>query len=494
MMRHRRGHSRHKTAFLRQVQRDDCRRRLATNIVTSVNGPPVEVFDCSHDAIGRPVSRNGDAFGYNARSEVIFSRRAAENAEETYSYDEIGNLLSFAAPAVTNAYAANNLNQYVSISSLCGSAPLRELSYDPDGNLTQCGDWTYTYDAANRLVSVASNGLTVATFAYDAQSRRVKKVTPEATHTYFYDGWNLVEERMSFTNGTTSTIHYHWGKDLSGSLQDAGGIGGLLYISIDGALYVPCYDNNGNITRYLDSTGSVVATYIYDSFGRTLSSSGPLANVFRHRFSTKYCDPETGLYYYGYRFFIPYLMRWLNRDPVAEEGGLNLYSFCLNAPSLSQDFLGLRNLCDCLSIQVRVSRRCNWSSVFAAKRFFYVVLNDAAFTHTTRETGHGFIPHYDSLEQLEVLVDMLDAGKDSCCATVGYSTFVTIDSVGFHVNKSPWSYGHTMEGKKFTNNHVTANLIPNGPEGFQKTFKIRVWIDSEEGEEDCLNRSVTVRY
>ncbi|MGN0845501.1 MAG: RHS repeat-associated core domain-containing protein [Kiritimatiellia bacterium] len=42
---------------------------------------------------------------------------------------------------------------------------------------------------------------------------------------------------------------------------------------------------------------------------------------FRHRFSTKYLDPETDLYYYGYRFYNPSLMRWLTRDPIGVYGG-----------------------------------------------------------------------------------------------------------------------------------------------------------------------------
>ena len=84
--------------------------------------------------------------------------------------------------------------------------------------------------------------------------------------------------------------------------------------------YFPTYDNNGN----------VVAAYEYDTFGRLLSQSGPMADIFRIRFSSKYYDSETGLYYYGYRFYSPSLMRWLNRDPIEEEGGLNLYGFCGN--------------------------------------------------------------------------------------------------------------------------------------------------------------------
>ncbi|MBO4315320.1 MAG: RHS repeat-associated core domain-containing protein, partial [Prevotella sp.] len=194
--------------------------------------------------------------------------------------------------------------------------------------------------AANRLKTASSNGVLLVTNFYDAKSRRVKKVTQEATITFFYDGWNLVEERISYTNGTTSTIRYYWGKDLSGTLQGAGGVGGLLYLTIDGVPYIPDYDNIGNITRYLDANGNVVAQYTYDAFGGTLSQSGSLASFFRHRFSTKYLDVETGLYYYGYRFYHPPNLRWLNRDPIEENGGVNIYGFCKNAPMMWSDDIG----------------------------------------------------------------------------------------------------------------------------------------------------------
>jgi YD repeat-containing protein len=117
---------------------------------------------------------------------------------------------------------------------LCASASLRLFQYDLDGNLTSDGVFTCAYDSKNRLTSVSSNNIPVASFAYDARSRRVRKVTAEAATTFFYDDWNLIEERIAYTNGTTSTIRYYWGNDLSGTLQGAGGIGGLLYIAADG--------------------------------------------------------------------------------------------------------------------------------------------------------------------------------------------------------------------------------------------------------------------
>ena len=151
--------------------------------------------------------------------------------------------------------------------------------------------------------------------------------------TFVYDDWNLIHETIYSIDGSTTNaaeVQYFWELDLSDSLQGAGGVGGLLAVSRNGQFYFPTYDNNGNVTKYIDESGNIVAAYEYDDFGRTISQAGPLANFFRHRFSTKYCDAETGLYYYGYRFYHPILMRWLNRDPLEEEGSLTLTSFVDN--------------------------------------------------------------------------------------------------------------------------------------------------------------------
>jgi RHS repeat-associated protein len=159
-----------------------------------------------------------------------------------------------------------------------------------------------------------------------------------------------------------STIHYCWGTDLSGTLHGAGGVGGLLYLTVDDEIYIPCYDNNGNITQYIDVNGYSVASYAYDSFGGIITKSGPLADFFRHSFSTKYFDTETCLYYYGYRFYRPDHGRWLNRDPIDEDGGVNLYTLCENNPKIKFDINGqswLYCFGDCVE-----EWRLDWSKVF----------------------------------------------------------------------------------------------------------------------------------
>ncbi len=142
---------------------------------------------------------------------------------------------------------------------------------------------------------------------------------------FVYDGWLPILETVETVSGTVSN-QYVWGKDLSGSFQGAGGVGGLLAVSLNGTWYFPFYDNNGNITAYIDESGAVVAEYAYDAFGELLDASGAMSAAFAFRFSTKYYDSETGLYYYGMRFYSPALHRWLNRDPIGQEAELNLYS------------------------------------------------------------------------------------------------------------------------------------------------------------------------
>ena len=216
------------------------------------------------------------------------------------------------------------------------------------------------YDAANRLASVSSNGVVLVVNEYDYLNRRIRKTTPTSTTTFVYDGWNLIHETVTIVNGATTNtteIQYFWGADISETLQGAGGVGGLLATSVNGQFYFTAYDNNGNVTKYIDESGNVVAAYEYDDFGRTISQTGSLAHLFRHRFSTKYFDLETGLYYYGYRFYSPSLMRWLNRDPIEEEGGLNLYGFCGNCVVANYDKGGCAYFAyNCWIIRSRVVR------------------------------------------------------------------------------------------------------------------------------------------
>ncbi len=160
------------------------------------------------------------------------------------------------------------------------------------------------------------------------------------THTFVWDGNNIILEKVEFANGTIRTFEYFWGLDKSGTEQGAGGVDGLLAVSMDGVFYIPCYDHNGNIVLYVSEAGTTAAQYTYDPYGNFIESSGPLADVFSFGFSTKYHDREIDMIGYQQRVYLPVLGRWLNRDPIGENGGVGLYSFCENNAISYTDSLG----------------------------------------------------------------------------------------------------------------------------------------------------------
>ena len=264
-----------------------------------------------------------------------------------YDQDEIGNRIT--VNSSTN-YTANNVNQYTAINS-------QNLTYDTDGNMLSDGDWTYTWDGENRLTRMVSTNLTkTLAFTYDYQGRRIEKKvwnnttgtgTPAVYLKYLYDGWNLIAE----LNGNSSNAKvrtYTWGLDVSGSTTEAGGVGGLLLIddNTNGVHFVS-YDLNGNVMGLIKATnGTISASYEYGPFGELLVSTGTMASSNPFRFSTKYRDNETDLYYYGYRYYSPSLGRWISRDPVGEQGGLNLYGFVNNDPVNKYYVWGVGNIND----------------------------------------------------------------------------------------------------------------------------------------------------
>ncbi len=139
---------------------------------------------------------------------------------------------------------------------------------------------------------------------------------------------------------------FQWGADLSGTLDGAGGIGGLEAIIEEPVIgpkrtLLPVQDGLGNITAVFDATThQMVARYDYGPFGETLRLSGePDACPFR--WQTRWYDGESGYYYFLHRYYDPRLGRWLSRDPIGEAGGFNLYAYCGNDPVNRHDALGL---------------------------------------------------------------------------------------------------------------------------------------------------------
>ena len=233
-------------------------------------------------------------------------------------------------------------------------------TYDLDGNLLTDGAWTYTWDAENRLTSMyplaaIETILPAASrkridYRYDYLGRRVRKTVQtwngsayvtSVDRKFIYDGWNLLTERDATT--LSLVANYVWGLDLSRTLQDGGGVGGLLAVlEPNGTAHLTAYDGNGNVAALVNkTTGAITAAYEYDAFGQTIRATGAMSATNPFRFSTKYTDSETGLLYYGRRYYNPQLGRWLGRDPIEEKGGLHLYGFVGNNGVNRFDVLGM---------------------------------------------------------------------------------------------------------------------------------------------------------
>ena len=299
-------------------------------------------------------------WGYDALGQVTSADHAATNASDrAYQYDSIGNREKTATgtltlPGTAN-WISNQLNQYTTADGVALPTTPAPAPFDLDGNLTAgpvpgangnlpavqapANATEIQWDAENRLVSLKI-GTTTYGYAYDHLSRLIFSSTGgTVTARYDYDAWNRIAE---YSATTLQTI-YTWGLDLSGTMQGAWGVGGLLATRISsGVLYFPTYDGNGNVSEYLANSGGAIVRFEYDPFGRLTRATGtPQSQAhFEFRFSTKPRDHATGLYYYGYRWYDPYTGRWINRDPIEEGGGVNLYGFVGNDGISDFDTLG----------------------------------------------------------------------------------------------------------------------------------------------------------
>ena len=343
----------------------DSTRDALTGIASTGGGSTYSGHTYTVNAIGQrtavasATSGGSGAYGYNARGEVVNSTFPTSNF---YAYDGIGNRERHRLNSSTDSggtltqYTATSLNQYSAIAS---PGVTINPSYDDDGNMISgplpaapSASSTLVWDGENRLVEVqVGSGGPLVKHVYDAYGRRVVK-TVGSTNTYWcYDGWNPVARYGGAVHmsGSAPALTLHqvllWGLDLSGTLQGAGGVGGLLSVNGD---QFPLYDGNGNIVQTVHQMSGYSAVlpgdaYAYDPFGKlvvTGTTSSTFQDLTGYGFSTKPMDAETGLYYYGYRFYDSLTGRWPSRDPIGEMGGVNLYRIVFNSVIYGYDYLG----------------------------------------------------------------------------------------------------------------------------------------------------------
>jgi RHS repeat-associated protein len=137
------------------------------------------------------------------------------------------------------------------------------------------------------------------------------------------------------------------------------------------------------------AAAAIAAHYEYDPYGGGVNdlSGYTYAEANPIRFSSKYHDAETGLGYWGYRYYSARLGRWINRDPLEEDGGLNLYAY-VNDPLSGFDPLGL-------------APTINWI-IYVKKSEGTAPTLDASFTVIVRDEACCFC---DSIQWVQIVSD-----------------------------------------------------------------------------------------
>jgi YD repeat-containing protein len=195
----------------------------------------------------------------------------------------------------------------------------------------------FSSELAVDVVHPTNRAPRVVEYAYDHLGRMVCKTIGgtngplDTALAYVWDDYNIVRESR---NGEYT--YNVWGLDLNGTLQGCGGVGGLLAVAKSGEVYTPTYDANGNISEYVDSSGTIIAHQEYDPFGNAVVSSGNV-DSFTHWFSTKPWCGVTGMVEYQLRKLNTEIGSFLSRDHIDNN---QVYGFSRNVGFNGFDFFG----------------------------------------------------------------------------------------------------------------------------------------------------------
>jgi len=319
------GHPSDPNQQLRYDGQGNMTRETATTsgtVPSSVAG----ITSYGYDGNDRLNSENSSRFSSYARS---YTLDAAYN--RTASTGVNGSSASW-----SNLYSGNANNQVTGVATTqSGVTTNVGYTYDGEGNrssVTANGTTTnYVYDSQQRLTSVTQTTggatSTILTCGYRADGLRAWKQNAQGRTYFLYDGARLVGEFD--TNGVMQASQAWGAEGLMYRQTASGASAGTRFYS---------WDVRGNVAATTDATGAVLNTPSSDGF----SSSGgvePCA-TFGGQVGG-YRDNETGLVLFGYRYYDGGLGSWLTRDPIREEGGINLYSYVQGNPPNSVDPSGL---------------------------------------------------------------------------------------------------------------------------------------------------------
>jgi RHS repeat-associated protein len=253
-------------------------------------------------------------YQYDSKDRLLQEVSArASGYTNLFSYDSAGNSTSFKG----QSRIYNGQNQRT------GSG----FAYDSQGNPTTYGGTSVAYTPNGQPIIFGS----VMSADYTSGGLRAWKqngVGSSGTRTYFlYDGTTPVVELDEY--GDVVAVNTF---GANGLLARRTGTDSVFY----------AFDERGTTTHRLDSSGTILSSHMVDAFGTvafTTATNDPYAGFeAQHGY---YTDTETGLILCTFRYYDPIIGRWLTRDPVGYNGGINLYGYVANNPLTRTDAIGL---------------------------------------------------------------------------------------------------------------------------------------------------------
>ncbi|TMI24936.1 hypothetical protein E6H36_07680 [Candidatus Bathyarchaeota archaeon] len=254
-----------------------------------------------------------------------------------YEYDNVGNRVRQKLNSTITSYAYNSISQLTNSTAYTTPQTKITYGYDLTGNLktqnvTTTGTvrWTYTWDAANRLLK-ATNGTGQALYAYDGVGRMVEAVEGASTWFLAYRGTEIMYRNLLNMNNQAYVF--------------AGGLK-IARVVDRTAMYYYHTDALGSTRMITYNDATYVFTDNYQPFGKDNGTpKGNLANTEKDRFTGKPVSATTGLYYEYQRWYDPSIGRFISQDPLAghlsNPQSLNPYVYVTDTPTSSTDPTGM---------------------------------------------------------------------------------------------------------------------------------------------------------
>lgn len=316
----------------------------------TVNPNQVINFVMAYDGEGNRLyeekshkSTNSEQYLYDALNRLTESRIGMLNGgfisasldSSMFNYDALNNRLSFEKNGVSTSYSSNSLNQYTSFVTSNGTS---SISHSSNGNLLSDGDHIYAYDYDNRIISI--DGGATATYFYDALGRRIRKISGGITTNYYYNEDHIIEER----NGSDDII----ANFVYSQLEDD-----QVVMIRDSNIYYYHHNAIGSVVGVTDDVGDIMERYEYDGYGTPKFFDGAYTPIpssaieNNYLFTGREFDPESFLYNLKSRHYHPQLGRFVQRDPLGFDEGLNLYQYVESNPTSWIDPEGLSSEYGC---------------------------------------------------------------------------------------------------------------------------------------------------